>query len=147
MVQDCYDAMAERYAAFALGDLDRVPGDRDWLKAFADLASWHDGPVADLGCGPGHIVNDLSELGVTAIGYDISPGLIAEARRTFPDGDFRIGDLTALDLADSSLGGIVARYSLIHLLPGRIGDTFEAWHRLLEPGAPVLVQRKQLVAS
>ncbi len=95
--------------------------------------------VADLGCGPGLVVDHLGELGLSAIGYDVSPGQIAEARNTFPDSHFEVGDLTALDVADSSLGGIVSRYSLIHLPPARLRDVFSEWMRVLEPGAPVLV--------
>ena len=114
-VRDSYDAMAELYTKLAIGEIGRRPIDRDWLTAFAELAASSDGAVADLGCGPGHVVNHLSELGLTAIGYDFSPGLIAAARREFPDAQFRVGDLAALDIADSSL------------------------MRVLEPGAPVLV--------
>jgi SAM-dependent methyltransferase len=139
MVRNAYDAMAEQYAAFALGDLDRVPTDRDWLAAFAELASCRSGTVADLGCGPGHVVNHLTELGLAAIGYDLSPGLVAEARRAFPDLQFHVGDLAALDVPDSSCGGIVARYSLIHAPPTRLDGVFQEWRRALEPGAPVLV--------
>ncbi len=50
-----------------------------------------------------------------------------------------MGDLTALNYADSSLGGIVSRYSVIHLPPARLTEVFEEWIRALEPGAPVLV--------
>lgn len=138
-VRDSYDAMAELYTKLAIGEIDRRPLDRDWLGAFAEMAALCDGAVADLGCGPGHVVNHLSKLGLTAIGYDISPGLIAEARRAFPDEQFHVGDLAALGVAASSLGGIVARYSLIHMLPSRLGSVFEEWMRVLESGAPVLV--------
>ncbi|MGI9602251.1 MAG: class I SAM-dependent methyltransferase [Acidimicrobiales bacterium] len=138
-VRDSYDAMAERYTALALGDLDRIPSDRDWLAAFAELARSHPGAVADLGCGPGHVVHHLTELGLTVTGSDITPGLIAAARRTFPDLSFRVGDLSALDVADASLGGIVSRYSPIHMLPDPLGSFFWEWRRAREPGAPVLV--------
>ncbi len=70
-VRDSYDARAKEYANFDLNDLDRVSLDREWLGAFARLASPGAGVVADVGCGPGHIVNHLAELGVEAIGYDI----------------------------------------------------------------------------
>jgi ubiquinone/menaquinone biosynthesis C-methylase UbiE len=95
--------------------------------------------VADVGCGPGHVVDHLAELGLKAIGYDISPAMIDEAHRAFPGSEFRVGDLTSLDIADSSLGGIVARYSLIHLAPARLAGVFREWSRVLEPRAPVLV--------
>lgn len=138
-VRDAYDARAAEYAALFLRDLDRDPNARDWLAAFAALAALHDGAVADLGCGPGHVVDHLSTLGLTAVGYDLSPGQIAEARRAFPGLPFRVGDLAALDDDDSSLGGIVARYSLIHMPPAGLVDVFAEWMRVLEPGAPVLV--------
>ena len=138
-VRDAYDARAAEYAALFLRDLDRDPNARDWLAAFAALAALHDGAVADLGCGPGHVVDHLSTLGLTAVGYDLSPGQIAEARSAFPDGQFHVGDLAALDDTDSSLGGIVSRHSLIHMLPSRLDDVFAEWMRVLEPGAPVFV--------
>ena len=131
--------MAETYAALFLDDLDRDENGRDWLAAFAKLAAPQKGPVADLGCGPGHITNHLSGLGLTVVGSDLSPGQIAAAQNAFPNSQFRVGDLTALDNADSSVGGIVSRYSLIHMLPCRLSEVFEEWIRVLEPGAPVLV--------
>ena len=138
-VRDSYDARAKEYADLFLDHLDRVPHDREWLGAFAKAASPSAGVVADVGCGPGNVVNHLAELGVDAIGYDISPAMIDEARRAFPDSKFHVGDLTSLDIADSSLAGIVARYSLIHLAPARLTEVFGEWFRVLKPRAPVLV--------
>ncbi len=138
-VRDCYDAMAELYTSLNLHALDQDTNALGWLAAFAKLAAAQDGVVVDLGCGPGHIVDHLTKLGLSVVGYDLSPGQIVEAQKAFPDLLFHVGDLTALDLADSSVGGIVSRYSLIHLLPSRLGSVFEQWMRVLEPGAPVLV--------
>lgn len=138
-VRDSYDGMAKLYAELFLGDLDQDRNSRDRLAAFAELATPRRGPVADLGCGPGHVTNHLSELGLTVIGYDLSPGQVAEARNAFPNAEFHVGDLTALDVADSSVGGIVSRHSLIHMSPSRLGEAFDEWMRVLEPGAPVFV--------
>ncbi len=138
-VRDSYDAMAEVYTALFLDGLEGDENARKWLAAFATLAATNTGIVADLGCGPGHVVDHLSELGLTAVGYDLSPGQIAEARIAFPDRTFHVGDFAALDIPDSSLAGIVSRYSLIHLLPSRLGEVIEEWMRVLAPGAPVLV--------
>ncbi len=138
-VRDSYDARAKEYASLFLDDLDRVPLDREWLEAFARLVSPGAGVVADVGCGPGHVVDHLAELGVKAVGYDLSPAMIDEARRAFPGSKFQVGDLTSLDVADGSLAGIVARYSLIHLAPARLPVAFGEWFRVLEPRAPVLV--------
>lgn len=138
-VRESYDRMAAQYAALFLGDLDNDTNGRARLARFAGLAAVRSGPVADLGCGPGHVVDHLSELGLTVVGYDLSPGQISEARSAFPDRQFHVGDLAALDHHEASLGGIVARYSLIHMDPSELGEVFVEWSRLLEPGAPVLV--------
>ncbi len=138
-VRDSYDAMAELYASLFLGDLDRDTNALEWVAAFAKLAALQDGVVVDLGCGPGHVVAHLCKLGLKVVGYDLSPGQIAEAHKAFPDLQFHVGDLTAPDFTDSSVAGIISRYSLIHLLPRRLPSVFEEWMRVLEPGAPILV--------
>ena len=85
------------------------------------------------------MVNHLSQLGLSAVGYDISEGQLAEACRAFPHLEFGVGDLTSLHVDDASLGGIVARYSIIHLRPSQLETVFREWWRVLEPGAPVLI--------
>lgn len=138
-VRDSYDLMAKEYAQLFLGDLDRDANARQWLEAFAELAATKNGEVADLGCGPGHVVNYLSNLGLAVTGYDLSSGQIAEAQQAFPELKFGVGDLAALDDVDASLGGIVSRYSIIHMNPERLDLVFAEWMRVLEPGAPVLL--------
>lgn len=138
-VRDAYDARVDAYTAVSRDDLDRVPRDRHWLRAFAREVAPGPGRVADLGCGPGHIVDHLAGLGVEAIGYDLSPAMIREARRAFPGSEFRVGDLTSLGLPEGSVAGIVARYSLIHLPPARLPQAFAGWARIARPGAPILV--------
>lgn len=138
-VRDSYDANAELYASLFLDGLDRDPESLEWLARFVEMAARRSGPVADLGCGPGGVVKHLCELGLSAIGYDLSPGQIAQARKAFPHLQFHVGDLTALGYDDASLGGIVSRYSLIHLPPERLSTVFQEWIRALEPGAPLFV--------
>jgi hypothetical protein len=57
----------------------------------------------------------LNRLGLDAFGIDLSPGMIALARRTNPDLRFDVGSMLALDLPSASLGGILAYYSIIHI--------------------------------
>lgn len=138
-IGDAYDANAELYASLFLNELDRDTQSKRWLATFAELAAQQNGPVADLGCGPGSVVNHLCGLGLTAIGFDLSPGQIAQARQAFPGLRFEVGDLAKLEFADSALGGIVARYSVIHEQPSDLDAIFTEWLRALEPGAPMLV--------
>ncbi|SDF80358.1 Methyltransferase domain-containing protein [Lentzea fradiae] len=129
--RDAYDAVAGIYAELFSDVLRTLPVERAFLGAFAELV---DGPVADLGCGPGHITAHLSDLGLDAFGVDLSPEMVALARRAHPDLRFDEGTMTALDLADGSVGGILSSYSLIHTPPSDLPLVFAEFHRVLAPG-------------
>jgi SAM-dependent methyltransferase len=131
-----YDTVATSYADLARLLMDTIPFDRAMLGAFAELV---DGPVADLGCGPGRITGYLAGLGVKAFGVDLSPGMVAIARREFPDLEFSVGSMNSLDLADASLSGVVAWYSIIHTPPELLPQVFAEFRRVLAPGGHLLL--------
>ncbi len=138
-VGDSYDEMVELYAAVNLDAMERDENARGWLDEFATRAKAQVGPVADLGCGPGHIVDYLSGLGLSVLGFDISPGQIAMAAELFPDADCRLGDLADLDVEDGTFAGIVSRYSVIHHDPAVLPAAFAEWRRVLAPNGVALV--------
>lgn len=62
--------------------------DMDFGKWSADaddvdrsLLRYARGPVLDIGCGPGRMVRAAGELGLVALGLDVSPDVVAVARR------------------------------------------------------------------
>ena len=61
------------------------------------------------------------------------------ARRSYPGLRFGVGSMTALDLPDGHLGGIVAMYSIIHIPPDQLPRVFAEFHRVLAPGGHLLV--------
>ncbi|MEU1540426.1 class I SAM-dependent methyltransferase [Actinacidiphila glaucinigra] len=133
-----YDTVAEEYRERVGGELAHKPLDRALLAALAEQAA--DGaPVADLGCGPGHITAWLAARGVRAVGIDLSPGMVALARREHPGADFREGDLLRLPAADGEFGAVAALYSVIHLTPGELGAAFGEMRRVLRPSGRALV--------
>jgi SAM-dependent methyltransferase len=135
-----YDTVAVDYAKLVSAELAAKPLDRAMLAACADLVQAAGvGPVADLGCGPGRVTAHLHCLGLTAFGVDLSPAMIAVARRAHPGLQFDEGSMTALDLPDDVLGGIVAWYSIIHTPPERLPVTFAEFHRVLAPGGHLLL--------
>ncbi|HEX4812014.1 MAG TPA: class I SAM-dependent methyltransferase [Nonomuraea sp.] len=78
-----YDTVAADYAELLRDELDAKPLDRVMLAAFAEYARAPGaGEVADLGCGPGRVTAHLHALGVNAFGVDLSPEMIAVARRS-----------------------------------------------------------------
>ena len=50
--------------------------------------------ILDLGCGTGHLTNQIAAAGAEVIGLDKSQSMIKEARRLYPDRRFEIADAT-----------------------------------------------------
>ncbi|NNH74799.1 methyltransferase domain-containing protein [Nocardia uniformis] len=135
-----YNTVAASYAELTRHLLDESPEERAALSLFADLVRVQGGgPVADVGCGTGRITAHLSRLGVDVFGIDLSPSMIEVARRDFPDLRFDLGSMTNLALADASMSGLVAWYSLIHIPDDEIGSVLAHFQRVLRPGGPLLV--------
>src|SRR5881398_1355647 len=110
-----YDTVAVSYADQLREALAGAPYLRAALALFADLVhAAGGGPVADVGCGPGHVTAHLHELGVDVFGIDLSPAMIALARREHPGLRFEVGSMTDLDLADATVAALLAFWSLIH---------------------------------
>ena len=135
-----YDAVAADYAALLGDELAEKPVQRAMLDVFAELVlADGGGPVGDLGCGPGRVTAYLRDLGLDAFGVDLSPGMVEVARTTYPDARFDIGALDAIDLADGSLAGAMAWYSLIHVPPSDQPGVFAELHRVLASGGHLLL--------
>ncbi|MFE3451174.1 class I SAM-dependent DNA methyltransferase [Nonomuraea sp. NPDC059194] len=131
-----YDAIAADYAERNHDELANKPLDRALLAAFAELVQ---GPVADLGCGHGHVTARLHALGLSVFGVDLSPRMVALARQAHPGLRFEQGSMTALDLPEGAPGGIVALHSIIHLPQERLPEVFAEFYRVLAPGGHVLL--------
>jgi SAM-dependent methyltransferase len=133
-----YDEVADTVAELWRDDLDRKPWDRAVLATFAELVG-AGGRVADVGCGTGRITAWLAARGLDVFGLDLSPGMLAVARRDHPQIAFFVGCMTDLQVPAGSLAGLVAFYSIIHIPPGCLPDVFEGFARALAPGGYLLV--------
>lgn len=107
------------------------------LTNFASLVGT--GSVLDVGCGPGRVTALLRSLGLDAFGIDLSPGMVEIARRDHPELRFEAGSMTALDLPDGELAGIVSWWSIVHLPSDALAQAFAEFHRVLAPGGRLLV--------
>ncbi|MFJ5301484.1 methyltransferase domain-containing protein [Streptomyces sp. NPDC088350] len=136
-----YDAIAPAYSAEHPDGLGDGPLESALLNAFAELVRTASGtaPVADVGSGPGYVTARLNALGLPAFGIDISPHMVALAREAHPRLRFQVGSMTALDIPDETLGGVLALYSTIHIPDDRLPGVFAEFLRVLRPGGHVLL--------
>lgn len=135
-----YDTVAVSYADQLREALAGKPYLRAALALFAEMVrTAGGGPVADVGCGPGHVTAHLHESGIDAFGIDLSPVMIDVARRDHPDLRFEVGSMTDLPLADASVTGLLAFWSLIHVPDDAIPAVFAHFRRVVRPGGPLLL--------
>ncbi|MFD5823741.1 class I SAM-dependent methyltransferase [Nesterenkonia xinjiangensis] len=131
-VRSSYRARADEYVA-ALGSVDHLAAPD--LVLIRRWAGSLEGPVIDVGCGPGQWTHHLCCLGVAAEGIDPVAEFIDSARSTYPDGRYRVGHAEDLGAEAGRLGGVLAWYSLIHTAPDRISAPLAEFARCLRAGA------------
>ncbi|WP_327356584.1 class I SAM-dependent DNA methyltransferase [Streptomyces sp. NBC_01304] len=132
-----YDAIAADYFDHFRDSWAERPLDRALLAGFAELVG--ERPVLEVGSGPGWVTALLAGHGLAVSGVDLSPEMVAVARREYPELRFEEGSMLALDVPDGSLGGLVSWYSCIHTPPGSLPDVFAEFARVLAPGGQLLV--------
>lgn len=137
-VRAAYETLARTYAAdpssqvtlpFERWLLDRVP---DWADGF---------PVADLGCGPGHVAARLAASGADVVGYDSSPAMLAAARHHHPEVAFEQAGFAQFlrPRTAAGWGAVVLWFSAIHLAPSELIPLFTHLARTLRVGGHLLV--------
>ncbi|MBZ5738823.1 DUF480 domain-containing protein [Nocardioides mangrovi] len=133
-VRSSYSAVATAYADSLLTELEGLPFETWLLDRVAAHAGG--GPVVEVGSGPGHVTAHLAEAGADATGIDLSPGMVEEARRRFPDGSYEVGDLRRLMRPATAPGwsAVLAWYSLIHLAGSELPAAVDALARPLASG-------------
>jgi SAM-dependent methyltransferase len=140
-VADAYGRVAARYADAFLDELTKKPLDRVLLDVLCDdvKARAPDGRVADFGCGSGQVARYCADRGVAAVGVDLSPAMIDEARARHPGVAFEVGDLLALATPDATYAGATAFYAICHLTRAELPLAFGELRRVLVPGGALLV--------
>lgn len=138
VVRASYDRVADNYVDMNLGDITTYPWLRTAIDGFA--AAVQDlGPVLDVGCGPGTVTAYLAERGLDVSGVDLSPRMIDHAQRLHPNLRFAVASATELDLADSSMGGILGWWSLFNLPRHILPQVLDSFARALVPGGHLII--------
>jgi len=131
--------------------------DRTTLAAYDTAAAtfardWHDQPppsdlhaivnrffvkgsVADIGCGSGREVAWLAASGFPAQGFDASEGLLAEARRRYPQLAFSHAELPQLNgMASASFDNVLCETVIMHLAHTAITPSVRRLLDIVRPG-------------
>jgi SAM-dependent methyltransferase len=93
------------------------------------------GVTADIGCGSGREVAWLNADGFPAVGYDPSKGLLAQARRRYPQLKFHSAALPSLEgIADESFANVLCETVIMHLAQEAIAPSVRRLMAILAPG-------------
>lgn len=134
-VRFAYGSMAERYIEL-FGAVAQVHADD--LALITRHLSIRPGTVLDVGCGPGHLTDHLRSMNVEATGIDLVPEFIDHARASHQNSRYVLGSMHQLSFHDTSVAGILAWYSLIHLTPDSLDDVLAELRRVMTPGGTLV---------
>lgn len=133
---DDYDAAFEARAA----EGHDVHGEASFVQSLGVRS------VLDAGCGTGRVARELAGRGLDVVGVDLDPDMLATARQKAPDLEWRLGDLTRVDLGRSFDAVVMAGNVMIFLTPGTESDVVRNLARHLNPEG-LLVAGFQLQAG
>jgi 2-polyprenyl-3-methyl-5-hydroxy-6-metoxy-1,4-benzoquinol methylase len=126
-----YSAYASQHASTGGGEAVALNYRRDIRPALLAPSA---GPVLDIGCGQGRLVQLMCADGYNAEGIDISPEQVAIAHSAgvhqIREGDYRL----ALKERAGGLAAVVATDMLEHLAKDEVLDTFDQILMALAPG-------------
>ena len=129
-----YDAQAAAYAATQRA---KTPAA---LYRLIERVFVPGAPTADIGCGSGRDTAWLVAHGFPAIGYDASPGMLAEARAAYPTLDLRRAALPGLEeIPAGAFTNVLCSAVLMHLPAEAIEAALAALCRIVAPGGRLLI--------
>lgn len=111
------------------------------VQALAALALTEKDVLLDVGCGTGAAVRDAAPTVTRAVGFDLSPGMIAQAEERAAELDnveFRTGDVSGrLPFADGAFTALVCTTAFHHF--PRPTDTIREMARVLAPSGRLII--------
>lgn len=128
-----YDLAAREYADKWWNEFENKHFDRVMLSWYASQIPSGE-TVLEIGSGPGEVSGFLSKHGVKCLGTDLSPQMIENAQRYFPEIQFEVQDFLNLTYAENRFAGVIAYYAVVNLTMGEIKKGFEEVMRVLKPG-------------
>lgn len=106
--------------------------EKNLLRIESAIKPYIRGKVLDVGCGDGYLAFNLSKFDKVqeAIGVDISPTAVAQAKKEYPGIQFKVAPATKLPFPKESFDSIVAIELVEHVLD--VEQMFREFNRVLK---------------
>lgn len=133
------DATGDRYADFLAvfrGPYDRV---KALVEPYGPILKGH-GPLLDIGCGRGELLDVAEGAGLEARGIDLDVELVRQAVELGRDAEVGDGIEVLRDTPDGTLGSVSAIHVVEHLPVPQLEAFFVEAKRALRPGGLLVVE-------
>ena len=129
VVKNRFDELAPTYSskAFSFIKNKRVK----FIRKFIDKND----KILEVGCGSGNLLRSIECDNIS--GLDISPGMVKEAKKTCPKGEFVVGDAEKLPFNNNSFDKVIIS-EVLYYLPNLDKAIHEAF-RVLKPNGVLLI--------
>lgn len=109
-----------------------VHGEADFVSRFGPSS------VLDAGCGTGRVAIELARRGCDVAGVDLDEPFIAKAQAKAPDLDFRLGDLSVVQLDRTFDAVVMAGNVMIFVKPGTEAAVITNMANHVSPGGHLI---------
>jgi demethylmenaquinone methyltransferase/2-methoxy-6-polyprenyl-1,4-benzoquinol methylase len=143
-ISKVYDVLAPVYGRVVPGLYELATS-----RAAQRLSAGAPATVLEVGVGPGHILTAVGKRNrsATAVGVDISQGMLKQSRRALQKHSINAklvcGDATRLPFRDGMFEGVVASFLLDLFQKEMIPGALREMHRVLAPGGRIVVASLQ----
>ena len=136
-----YDRTASDYAAFVGTEISEDIETAADIELLDDViaATPSGGRLLDLGCGTARVAARAAGAGIDAVGMDLAPAMLTEARAAHPRVPLAAGALHQIPASDGSFAAVVLWYSIIATPPDGLGEVWREIGRVGHTSAPFVV--------
>lgn len=103
--------------------------------------------ILDIGCGTGHLTNEMKKKGYQVFGMEPSEEMLNYAKKNFPDIEFKKGVSVNLPYPDNSFDFVIAIEVLRYLSHEDVFNTYKEIYRVLKKDGKMLVTHVNKYAS